>query len=199
MGKSSDGSGEMEISIEEINQTMDTMVRLQRNYGNRILAVVGPLANALHWLEIEKARKEGRDSLPGCGFLSSCGGATFKIAVRADGIIVPCMKMGHMALGRINHCSLRTVWQEHPDLIRLRRRRNIPLSAFSLCEDCQYIPYCRGNCPALVYSLVGEVNHPSPDACLKLFLDSGGRLPEVPAMEEVETGNSDPVRVSQLS
>ena len=38
--------------------------------------------------------------------------------------------------------------------------------------------YSTGNCPGLSYTLVGEVNHPSPDACLRKFLDEGGRLPD---------------------
>ena len=39
------------------------------------------------------------------------------------------------------------------------------------------MPYCTGNCPALAYTLTGEVNHPSPDACLRRFLEEGGQIP----------------------
>jgi hypothetical protein len=41
------------------------------------------------------------------------------------------------------------------------------------------VNYCTGNCPGLSYTLVGEVNHPSPDACLRKFLAEGGRLPDL--------------------
>ena len=66
------------------------------------------------------------------------------------------------------------------DAYRLRRRREIPLSSFSFCRDCAYAPYCTGNCPGLAYSLTGEIERPSPDACLKRFLAAGGALPSLP-------------------
>ena len=101
-----------------------------------------------------------------------------KLAVRADGVMVPCAQMSHMMLGRINRDDLQEVWQGHPELLRLRERRNIPLSDFEFCRGCDYINYCTGNCPALAYTILGDVNHPSPDACLKRFLEAGGRLPK---------------------
>lgn len=41
-----------------------------------------------------------------------------------------------------------------------------------------YINYCAGNSPALAYTLYGEENHPSPDACLTRFLEAAGKLPD---------------------
>ncbi len=83
-----------------------------------------------------------------------------------------------MELGRINQDDLKSVWLNHPELNRLRKRHFIPLDSFEFCKDCEYISHCTGNCPALAYTLVGEENHPSPDACLRQFLEDGGRLPE---------------------
>jgi hypothetical protein len=48
---------------------------------------------------------------------------------------------------------------------------------FPYCKDCGYIPYCRGGCPALAYTITGDENKPSPDACYRAFLESGGKLP----------------------
>ncbi len=115
--------------------------------------------------------------MPGRGYLAACGGVMSNMAVRADGIMVPCIQMSHIALGRINKDDLREIWLDHPELIILRERRNIPLSDFEFCRGCEYIPYCTGSCPALAYTILGEENHPSPDACLKQFLEKGGRLP----------------------
>jgi SynChlorMet cassette radical SAM/SPASM protein ScmE len=113
-----------------------------------------------------------------------CAGPMTKMGVRADGIMVPCIQMSHMELGRINRDDLQEVWQEHPDLKRLRERRNIPLSEFEFCQGCTYINYCTGNCPALAYTIMGHENHPSPDACLKRFLEAGGELPVKHAQED---------------
>ena len=78
----------------------------------------------------------------------------------------------------MNKEDLKEVWQNHPELKRIRERGRIPLGDFDFCRDCVYIHYCSGNCPALAYSLTGKENHPSPDACLKRFLEGGGKLPK---------------------
>jgi SynChlorMet cassette radical SAM/SPASM protein ScmE len=127
---------------------------------------------------MEKARLEGREAIPDLGYLSGCNGPMNQIAVRADGVMVPCGQMSHIELGRINKDDLEEVWQEHHEMKRLRERHKIPLKSFEFCDGCEYINYCTGNCPALAYTILGKDNHPSPDACLKRFLEEGGRLPE---------------------
>ena len=100
-----------------------------------------------------------------------------EMAVRADGTMSPCSILSHINLGKINRDRLLGVWQNHPEFKRLRERSNISLRGFQFCQDCSYIKYCNGGCPASAYELVGEENHPSPDVCLKRFLEAGGRLP----------------------
>ncbi len=100
-----------------------------------------------------------------------------EISVRADGMIIPCTMLAHMVLGRINSDSLRDVWLNNPELNRLRMRQNIPLNEFDFCRDCDYMPYCTGNCPGVAFTLTGDINHPSPDACLRKFLAEGGNIP----------------------
>ena len=169
---------EVQLTVEERSFAMETLLRLHEKYNGRISANAGPLADAKMWLEMEKARQERRERMPGRGCLTGCGGPMSKLAVRADGVIVPCIQMSHIELGRINRDDLHEVWENHPELNRLRERRNIPLSDFEFCKGCDYIPYCTGNCPALAYTVLGEENHPSPDACLRKFLEEGGRLPD---------------------
>jgi radical SAM protein with 4Fe4S-binding SPASM domain len=84
--------------------------------------------------------------------------------------------LDHVVLGRINRDSLAKIWQSSPDLNRLRDRRTIALSEFEFCAGCPYIPYCTGNCPGLAYTLTGQIDHPSPDACLRRFLEEGGAI-----------------------
>jgi len=168
----------VQLTPEERSLAMETLLKLNLRYDGRISANAGPFAEAKGWLEMERARQEGKDTLPGRGFLSSCGGPMSKLAVRADGVMLPCCQIPHMELGRINADDLRKVWQDHPELKRLRERRTIPLGRFPFCQGCNYINYCTGNCPALAYTIWGEVNHPSPDACLQRFLEEGGRLPD---------------------
>ena len=90
--------------------------------------------------------------------------------------MIPCAMLAHMELGRINHDPLAHVWQHSPPLNELRDRRSIPLGEFEHCKGCPYIPYCTGSCPGSAYALTGQVDHPSPDACLRRFLRDGGKL-----------------------
>ncbi len=166
------------LTVEERTQAMETLLDLNRKYGGRIGATAGPLAEAGMWAGMVDARTQGKDRLPGRGYLTACGGIFNKMSVLADGTMVPCSQLSHMALGHINEDGLAEVWREHPELRKLRERSRIPLSAFEFCRGCEFINYCTGNCPALAYTMTGKVNHPSPDACLKRFLDEGGRLPD---------------------
>jgi SynChlorMet cassette radical SAM/SPASM protein ScmE len=177
MGLCRQNSEIVQLTVEERSIAMENLLRLNKKYNGRINASAGPLAEGVTWLEMEKARRSGKERLPDKGYLTGCGGPMYTIAIRSDGVIIPCIQMSHIQLGRINRDDLRDVWQNHPELNRLRQRCNIPLKDFEFCRDCDYIDYCTGNCPALAYMISGNENHPSPDACLKKFLQDGGRLP----------------------
>jgi len=177
MGLCRTNKDNVQLTFEERLSAMKTLLELNKKYNGRINAAAGPLAEIKNWVEMEQARREGKKAISGGGYLTSCGGVLTKIAVRSDGVMVPCAQMSHIELGRINKDDLKRVWTNHPDLIRLRARRSIALSEFELCERCEYMPYCTGTCPALSYNILGDENHPSPDDCLKKFLEKGGKLP----------------------
>jgi len=169
-----------QLTVAEHSLAMETLLALTARYEGRINATAGPLADAQFWLEMEQSRRQNRERPPDRGFLTGCSGPMQTIAVRADGIIVPCSQLPHLTLGRINHDDLGEIWLNHPDLQSLRKRSLISLEDFPFCRDCPYTYYCTGNCPAIAYTLTGRIDHPSPDACLRQFLTQGGRLPEVP-------------------
>jgi SynChlorMet cassette radical SAM/SPASM protein ScmE len=169
-------AGDILLTTGQRQQAMATLVRLVERYPGRIQAQAGPLAEARMWRQMEEARAGGAPVAWNGGHLTGCGCPNSKIAVRADGAIVPCNMLAHMELGRINRDSLAAVWQHSPALNQVRVRHTIPLTGFAFCADCGYAPYCTGNCPGLAYTLTGQVDHPSPDACLRRFLAEGGRL-----------------------
>jgi SynChlorMet cassette radical SAM/SPASM protein ScmE len=178
MGLCRQNAEQVQLTAEERSLAMGTLLNLEKKYDGRISAAAGPLAEGKNWLEMEKAFREGQETIDGRGYLTSCGGPMSQMAVRADGVMTPCIQMSHIELGRINSHDLWEVWQEHPEMKRLRERHRISLTEFEFCQGCDYISHCTGNCPALAYTIIGKDDHPSPDACLKLFLEAGGRLPE---------------------
>jgi len=179
MGLCRKNAAQTQLTIDDHSLAMETLLALTNKYKGRINASAGPLAEAQSWLEMEHSRRENHEQPAGRGFLTGCGGPMQTIAVRADGVIVPCSQLCHLNLGRINGDNLGEIWRGHPLLQSLRKRSRISLETFPFCQDCPYISYCTGNCPAIAYSLTGKIDHPSPDACLRQFLAQGGRLPEV--------------------
>jgi SynChlorMet cassette radical SAM/SPASM protein ScmE len=169
----------VQLTTEDRIYAMETLLRLNRRYSGRIQAMAGPLAEARGWLDMEDARLGCKQlTVPPRGYLTGCGCYRSSLAVRADGVITPCTMLSHIELGRINRDDLVEIWKDDNALNALRRRQEIPLSDFSFCEGCEYLHYCTGSCPGLSYTLVGEVNHPSPDSCLRKYLAEGGRLPD---------------------
>jgi SynChlorMet cassette radical SAM/SPASM protein ScmE len=166
------------LTVPERQQAMETLLRLAEVYPRRITAAAGPLAEGGMWREMEEARAAGREEMPGRGRLTGCGCTSSKIAVRSDGAYVPCAMLPHLALGRINRDDLLEVWRHSAVLEGMRRRSEIPLRSLEPCRGCEYAPYCTGNCPGTAYTVTGELNQPAPDACLRRFLDAGGRLPQ---------------------
>jgi len=177
LGLCRQNAAKIELDVGERSRAMDGFERLIKKYGDRVSGAAGPLAERRNWMEMERARLEGRDGLPGRGRLTSCGGVFQKLAVRADGTIVPCIQMSHLELGRVNQEPLDEIWRDHPELVRLRDRRGTPLSSFEFCKGCEYIDYCSGGCPAMAHARLGRDDRPDPDSCLKRFLAAGGTLP----------------------
>ena len=178
MGLCRENAEQVQLTAEERSLAMEALLHLEKKYNGRIGATAGPLAEGRDWLEMEKACQQKIKMIPGRGHLSGCNGPMEKLAVRADGVLVPCGQMSHIELGQINMDNLQEVWQENSELKRLRERHKISLNEFDFCKGCEYINYCTGNCPALAYTILGKENHPSPDACLKRFLEAGGKLPD---------------------
>ena len=165
------------LNLAEREEAMATLLRLSEKYKGRIKSDAGPLTEGRLWHRMEEARAQGQPAFPNGGHLTGCGCPRIKISVRADGAFVPCNLLEHLELGRINRDVLLEIWHHSPLLNQLRNRHTIPLTDFASCAGCDYAPYCTGNCPGLAYALTGKVDQPSPDACLKRFLEEGGKLP----------------------
>lgn len=181
LGSCCTNSGSVQLSVEDRVHAMKTLLMLNRKYNGRISAQAGPLSDVLTWKKMLHKFEESWINDPKCheGYLSSCGGVYTKIGVRADGVIVPCIILPQIELGQINRDRLETVWQTHPELEKLRHRLKIPLAELTYCRECKFKAYCRGGCPGLSATYTGDVMNPSPDSCLKHFLEEGGEVPDI--------------------
>ncbi len=169
---------------------MDTLVRLEREYPGRIQASAGSLALWHMFREMEEARATGlktRRWKMGC--LSSCGCMFAKLAVHHDGMIVPCNMLAAASLGRIGETPIRSIWQDHPLLVDMRRRGRIPMEQVPGCKDCEWAPYCSGGCPAAEYTRTGEMNVANPECCYRKFLQETGDRGQGTGGRRQETGD----------
>jgi SynChlorMet cassette radical SAM/SPASM protein ScmE len=179
LGLAECNSPRVQLNTEELSQAMEILVSLNQKYHGRIGASAGPLMEAELFRQMEEARRQGLPSFNGRGHLVACNCPFLKIAVRADGIVIPCTLLAHIELGRINQDSLIEIWQNHPVLNRYRKRNEIPLVSFAYCDGCQWLPYCTGGCPSTGKTLGGDEYQPSPQGCIRSFLDDGGRIPGI--------------------
>lgn len=171
----------MAMNASEFSEAMMIIQEIQKKYPNQINAQAGPQACTSMWRQMEKAVNGDESTIQEsrCGFLGSCGCIWNNIAVRADGIMLPCGQLPQMELGRINHDGLRDIWLNSPVLNDMRKRVDIKLSEFDSCSDCKYMEFCYGGCPATAYTLFGSSNVPNLaiDSCYREFLNQGGVLP----------------------
>ena len=131
MGLCRENKNNVQLTSEEYLEAMFKLLELNKKYDSKISAAAGPLASIRTWKEMEDAKQREKNAFSDCGYLRSCDSIFSKIAILADGTIVPCSQLSHIKLGTINKDSLQDIWLNHSELRRLRERRNIPLTPIS--------------------------------------------------------------------
>jgi len=133
-------------------------------------AQAGPLVMAKLIDIIDRAREtEGFQMPHHTGKLTGCGVFWKEISVLHDGTYVPCHQRPQIHLGKIGQDSLRDIWYNHPELLKLRDRVNIPLGTLAHCQGCEYQEYCTGGCPGIAYAITGDINSPNPMDCYRAY------------------------------
>lgn len=166
------------LTPEQRVPAMRALARLEAAYPGRIVASAGSLALWHMFREMEEAKATGRKTRRWrMGCLSSCGCMFAKLAVHHDGMIVPCNMLAAASLGRIGETPVRAIWQDHPLLQEMRGRGGVPMEQVPGCAGCEWAPYCSGGCPAVEYTLTGDLYRANPDCCYRKFLQETGGLP----------------------
>jgi SynChlorMet cassette radical SAM/SPASM protein ScmE len=157
------------LSMAQREKAMDTLRRLSEQYDSRIMADAGPLSLVRELKMLDEMLTAGETQIPGRGTLSSCGGVFKKLGILHDGTIVPCTIMSSLRLGTIGEDSLQEIWLNHPTMIALRERRNIPLASLDSCRDCAYVGLCAGGCPAAALHTNDDFNTRNPLSCFRVI------------------------------
>ena len=96
----------------------------------------------LYWQQLLEPR-------PGDEGVEVCMAPTQELAVRPDGMILPCGGANDIILGAIHRDSIAEVWNgKGVQAFQKRLRRGSARNA-ARCVDCPYRYYCRKYCPAV--------------------------------------------------
>ncbi|MCI5121560.1 MAG: SynChlorMet cassette radical SAM/SPASM protein ScmE, partial [Candidatus Electrothrix sp. AUS4] len=144
---------ELQLTTNQLSDAITTVMRLEEKYGSRIS---GSMSSKI-WVQMVENLRKNKQNFSDAGKMTACGGVISKLSVRADGVIVPCLMLSHIEFGRVNKDKLKDVWLNHKGLHNYRNMRNISLEKFEYCDGCKYIAYCNGGCPAIAYTMLGEV------------------------------------------
>jgi len=167
----------VKINIEQKSIAMKVLTELKKGYNDRIYGGHGPLYDSYDWKEMIKTAYDSKYR-EGGGYLSGCTGIFYRIAIRSDGIIVPCLQLSHLVLGKFSEIKLLELWKYNSLLTDLRNRLKIPLSDFYSCHDCVFINTCFGGCPGIAFEKFHQTRHPDSANCLRAFIMGGGNLPD---------------------
>jgi SynChlorMet cassette radical SAM/SPASM protein ScmE len=161
--------GNIILTPVQREKAMQVLTRLSEQYDYHIQAQAGPLVFAKELKTMDEMLANGQTSQPGRGTLSACGGVFSKLGVMHDGTIVPCNILSTLPLGTIGVESLQDVWLNHPTMIAMRQRYEIPLGSLETCRDCAYQGFCTGGCPAGSLYANGDLNTRNPMSCYRVI------------------------------
>lgn len=163
--------GDVIITPVQREKAMQVLTRLSEQYDQRIRASAGPLILAQELKTMDDMLAAGQTARSGRSTLSACGGVFSEIAVLHDGMIVPCHIMSSLHLGMAGVESLQEIWLNHPTMVALRQRRQIPISSLETCRDCSYQGFCTGGCPGGALYANGDFNTRNPMSCYRVLKD----------------------------
>jgi SynChlorMet cassette radical SAM/SPASM protein ScmE len=175
MGMGCANEAEVTLTSEDRFAAIQSLDRILKKYPLRIIAQAGPQAKLQTYTEMEEARRTGiKTTRWGMGYLTGCGCVFHRIDVLHNGNIVPCLIMHELVMGNIRTDSLGEIWQNHPYLLALRKRRTIPMDEVTGCENCEWLSFCNGSCPGLAQEANSDFNNPSLFDCYRHFLKENG-------------------------
>lgn len=170
---------EIMLTVPQRREVMDTLIRLNEKYQDRISGTSGPLSLVREECAIHEAQMKGEKEFPGRGKLTACGGVFEKLAILHDGTIVPCHVISDLHLGNILTDEFIEVWMEHPKMKAMRERREISLDNLAHCKDCNYKGYCTGGCPGGALFINGDFNQRNPMDCYRVLIGEEDYLPKM--------------------
>lgn len=103
--------------------------------------------------QYEKEHGELKKKYPYSPALTNCGIGVNSLAVRSNGVVVPCPQFpDEVSLGNVRKDSIADIWNNS---VFLNKVRSINVFESSMCKMCTHARVCKGGCIADVYARTG--------------------------------------------
>ncbi|MFC2149094.1 radical SAM protein [Candidatus Auribacterota bacterium] len=158
--------GTMEIDQGERRELSEQFTRLQNKYGNFI---GGPMVKTESFFSGFADHKPSPEDNGSDGTFSSCAGCFEECCVRPDGWVVPCSRMWEYKTGNVRNKRFRDIWHNSEKTKEFRARRKVKVNDVDECRSCEYIPLCRGGCPAVPFEYGRGITGWDPTSCYKVY------------------------------
>ncbi|MDP8261678.1 MAG: radical SAM protein [Candidatus Ancaeobacter aquaticus] len=152
------------ISPKQEQELLETVKSLKEKYGNYIS---GPLINEESFMRTFKEYSVKNYDPEKC-YMTSCNGGIEDCSVRPDGWVIPCSRLWEYKTGNIKEQSLYDIWHNSKEMNELRSRREKKINNMPECHKCEYMPLCRGGCPAIPFDYEKGITGWDPTSCYKV-------------------------------
>lgn len=125
------------LSPEEHREALRAVKEIIRKSNGYVQGSYPTLINMLK----DMGKSNGLNTLT----IPPCGAGMTKLAIKADGTVIPCEQIRDVELGNIRKESLKELWHNSLYLKPFRESISIPLDSISECKGCPYIRVCFGN------------------------------------------------------
>ena len=113
--------------------------------------------------KIEKFKSMKRKKGQRTANVGLCGAGRSAVAIRSDGMVLPCSAFWELSAGSIREKSFREIWEHSPVLEKFRKLDDHSLDSIPECSKCEYKYFCNGNCRAAAYYNTGSITGFCPD------------------------------------
>ena len=136
IGNAASNLNELMLSAEERREALDLIKEVYQEFGDFVGGPCMGQAKMVEKLNSQKSNKSNSITV------SSCGAATSKCGITADGWVTPCEVLYNLRAGNIQQERFLDIWQNSEVLKPFRKPMLYSLKRHSRCIECRYKRLC---------------------------------------------------------
>lgn len=163
------GEADQHLSMREQLESVVEHKRVQEKFPESFVLTESIIGHMLYcWPRLARLQRTGAPAA--LRSRPACPAPAKKLAIRADGAILPCNHLPELVLGSVRTDSIQDIWDRSPILEQLIRSVSRRTAEFRKCADCRFSLHCLPACPAAVSP--DDADERANSACLKLYMEA---------------------------